>query len=213
MDLDSLARTRRALHGVAETLLAGPQYRGPAATIRLRPVPGGFATRTDPPLLVVDGALLTPDGTGHPLAGSTCAELAAAAGITPGGPQGLYADGSGVAPDEPLHVEPACARLIADAFARGDAALREVFPGCDPVLWPEHFDLGVTVAEVNHGVSPGDGFLPEPYAYVGPHTPRTGAFWNAPFGAARRLADLPTRADLTGFFAEGRDLAAGGTSN
>jgi hypothetical protein len=70
------------------------------------------------------------------------------------------------------------------------------------VLWPEHFDLGVTVAEVNYGVSPGDSFLEVPYAYVGPWSldDVQGDFWNAPFGAARPVAGL---ADLGGFFAEG----------
>jgi hypothetical protein len=71
------------------------------------------------------------------------------------------------------------------------------------VLWPEHFDLGVTLDEVNYGVSLGDGYLAEPYAYVGPWQPRTGPFWNAPFGAARPLRDVP---DVAGFFAEGRSL-------
>ena len=41
-----------------------------------------------------------------------------------------------------------------------------------PVLWPEHFDVGITLDKVNYGVSPGDDDIPEPYAYVGPWTPR-----------------------------------------
>jgi len=51
------------------------------------------------------------------------------------------------------------------------------------VLWPEHFDLGIAVDEVNYGISPGDDGHATPYAYVGPWTQRTGPFWNAPFGA------------------------------
>jgi hypothetical protein len=75
------------------------------------------------------------------------------------------------------------------------------------VLWPEHFDVSITVDEVNYGVSPGDGYLGEPYAYVGPYTPRSGAFWNAPFGAARPLATLGELEAVVEFFTEGRTLA------
>jgi hypothetical protein len=88
-------------------------------------------------------------------------------------------------------------------FARGDDALRWLAPGVEPVVWPEHFDVAVTLDEVNYGVSPGDGYLDEPYAYVGPHTSRAGAFWNAPFGAARPAAELDGDA-LRAFFADGR---------
>ena len=77
------------------------------------------------------------------------------------------------------------------------------------MLWPEHFDLGITVAEVNYGVSPGDRHVPEPYAYVGPWTPRTGAFWNTPFGAARPLTQLPDVDSVAAFFTEGAVRARG----
>ncbi|HEX2118222.1 MAG TPA: hypothetical protein VHF91_03495, partial [Acidimicrobiales bacterium] len=57
-------------------------------------------------------------------------------------------------------------------------------------LWPEHFDLAVTVeleggAKVNVGFSPGDSFSDQPYAYVGPHDTAglQDPYWNAPFGA------------------------------
>jgi hypothetical protein len=35
------------------------------------------------------------------------------------------------------------------AFVRGDAALRAFAADSTPILWPEHFDVGVTVGEVN----------------------------------------------------------------
>ena len=65
-------------------------------------------------------------------------------------------------------------------------------------LWPEHFDAATTVTlpsaqPVNLGFSPGDGFESEPYLYVGPWGPaRPGdpRFWNAPFGAVRRRAEV-----------------------
>ncbi|MEV4559221.1 hypothetical protein AB0K51_19840 [Kitasatospora sp. NPDC049285] len=206
MELSSFARSRTALHAVAEHLLAGPQYRA-AGTIRLRAYPGGFATRFEPRLRVRGTELLVA-GRALALAGASCAELGAAAGIVPGLPDGLYGDGSGVPLDRPLELDAAGAEAVAHCFAQGDAALRALFADADPVLWPEHFDLGVTVDAVNYGVSPGDAHLPEPYAYVGPHTPRPGAFWNAPFGATRTLAELGDLSATTAFLAEGRRHAA-----
>ena len=48
---DELAVTRRSLHGVAELVLAGPQYRA-TGKLRLGVVPGGFATILTPRLRV-----------------------------------------------------------------------------------------------------------------------------------------------------------------
>jgi hypothetical protein len=60
--------------------------------------------------------------------------------------------------------------------------------------------------KVNYGVSPGDDDIPEPYAYVGPWTPRTGDFWNATFGATRLTTELSETAALTSFFKTGRSV-------
>lgn len=199
MDDRSLAVTRRSLHGVAELLLAGPQHRA-GGGIRLRVAPGGFGI-LDGTRRVEGDSLVAPPRT-LPLTG-TYADLAAALGIEACRLDHVYSGGPKIAPEEQLEVDPAAARLLADAFARGDAALRSFAPEETPVLWPEHFDVGITVAEVNYGVSPGDDYLPEPYAYVGPWTPRTGGFWNAPFGAVRPLAELP---DVVEFFTTGRSL-------
>jgi hypothetical protein len=200
MDERSLAVTRRSLHGVAELVLAGPQYRQ-GGGIRLRVVPGGFATVAGVDLRVHGDRLMTPAGP-LPLVGSY-AEVAAAAGVEASRLDDVYSGGPKIAPDEQLEIDPEAARLLADAFARGDAALKALAPDDTPVLWPEHFDVAVSLGEVNYGVSPGDDYLPEPYAYVGPWTPRTGDFWNAPFGAARALADL---SDVLEFFTAGRSL-------
>jgi hypothetical protein len=192
---------RQTLHAVAELVLAGPQYRR-SGTIRLRIVPGGFATVAAPDLQVIRGELV---GAG-PIDGRTPAELAAAVGVDVGAPEGLYHDGSGVDAGAVLTIDPAATAAIVGAFEAGDAALRELAPDQTPILWPEHFDLGSALDEVNYGVSAGDGYLDEPYAYVGPWQPRTGDFWNAPFGAARPVRELT---DLLAFFAEGRRHAAG----
>ncbi|MEO5875660.1 MAG: hypothetical protein ABIS86_15405 [Streptosporangiaceae bacterium] len=195
-----LTTTRTHLHGVAELLMAGPQYRQ-SGTIRLRSVPGGFATVAEP-ALAVDGALLA----GLRLSGTTFGELAAGLGLTGGAPDGLYADGSGLGLDDAVRVEEEAAFVIARGFALGDAAARLLAPGSEPVLWPEHFDLGITLDEVNYGVSAGDASCEEPYAYVGPWQPPKGTFWNVPFGAARPLSALPGTEEVLAFFAEGREL-------
>ncbi|MEZ0092279.1 hypothetical protein [Streptacidiphilus sp. EB129] len=207
MDSQTVVRTRRALHAVAETLLAGPQYRT-SGTIRLEACPGGFATRSEPWLRVV-GAELVAAGRYLPLVRTTCAVLAAEVGVAVGAPAGLYQEGAGVGSEEVIDVDPAAAEWLARCFAIGDAALRGTFPGSDPVIWPEHFDIGVTVDAANYGVSPGDDFQPEPYAYVGPHAVQQGEFWNAPFGAARTIRDLGAVRGVADFFSHGRQLLAG----
>jgi hypothetical protein len=196
-----LTRTRTALHGVAELLLAGPQYDA-SGTIRLRVVAGGIATVAEPDLRLVGTELRGPSGS-HPLAG-TYAEAAAGLGVEPRSLDDVYRDTAGVSADDVIEVDADQLAVLLDALARGDAALRSFAPSQEPVLWPEHLDVGVTVDEVNFGVSPGDGLIPEPYAYVGPWTPRSGSFWNQPFGAARPLSGLD---DVAGFFAEGAERA------
>ncbi|MEY9947903.1 hypothetical protein [Kitasatospora sp. GAS1066B] len=206
MDVETLVRTRRALHAVAELVLAGPQFRA-SGTIRLRASLGGFATRAEPHGQVV-AAELVASGQRLFLERTTCAALAAAVGVTAGAPAGLYQDGSGVGPEDVIEADPQAAHLIAQAFAVGDAALRRMFDGADPVIWPEHFDLSVTVDAVDYGVSPGDGFQAEPYAYVGPQARQQGRFWNAPFGAAATIRELGGVDRLLAFFERGRRLAA-----
>jgi hypothetical protein len=204
----TLAATRRALHGIAELVLAGPQYRA-GGEIRLRVVPGGFGTVVEPWLRVDGDHLVIGDSAERvALAGRSYAELAAEAGVEAGAPADLYSDGSGVQPGEPIALDATAAETIQRAFADGDRALRLLAPDAEPVLWPEHFDVAITLREVNYGVSPGDGYLAEPYAYVGPHHPRRGSFWNAPFGAARRVAALGDANAILAFFREGRSRAS-----
>jgi hypothetical protein len=203
MDDEVLTTTRRSLHGVAELVIAGPQYRR-LGTIRLQVAPGGFGGVKLP--VSVAGTTLRWDGGSAPLAG-TYRELAALAGVDVGGPEGLYHDTSGVDPDEQVVVDPAAAELLAHWFERGDAALRQFAPDVTPVIWPEHFDLGISVGEVNYGISPGDAGHAGPYAYVGPFTPREGPFWNASFGALRSADELPDVAAIVAFLTEGRAQA------
>jgi hypothetical protein len=126
-----------------------------------------------------------------------------------GGPVGLYPDSSDVRPDDVLELDRDAARWLATCWAAGDTALRRLSAE-QPILWPEHFDVGVLADGFGFGVSPGDGYVAEPYAYVSPPAPRSGTFWNAPFGAARPMRELDNADPDTvlAFFAEGRAAAA-----
>lgn len=197
-----LSATRRSLHAVAEQLLAGPQHRA-QGTIRLRVVPGGFAQVAGP--WRVEGTDLVGPEVRVPLV-ETIADLARSAGVEAQTPQ-LYADHADLAADAPLTVDPAAATEIAEWLARGEAGLRAFAPDQEPVLWPEHFDLAVTLDGVNYGISPGDAGHATPYAYVGPGTKHEGPFWNAPFGSLRAATELPDAGAVAAYFTQGAAAA------
>jgi hypothetical protein len=160
------------------------------------------------PDLRVDGDTLVAGELRIPLAGHTYASLAAAAGVDASVLQHeVYAEGPDIHLDDTFTLDPAAARHLAHSFALGDQALRQLAPDIEPVLWPEHFDIGSTLNEINYGVSPGDSHLAEPYAYVGPWQLPAGPFWNAPFGAARPMHDLPDAAAVLAFFRAGQAAA------
>jgi hypothetical protein len=206
-DMTDQTQTRRALHGVAELVMAGPEYRT-SKTIRLRVTSSGFGTLADPALRVEDGNLICARGS-VPINGHSCAELGEQAQVDIGPPADLYQDGSGVSPREKLAIDAAVASLIVVGFETGAEALRRFAPDTRAVLWPEHFDVSTTVDEVTYGVSAGDSYLGEPYAYVSTGAGRQDPFFNAPFGAARPLRELGSPDDVVGYFTEGQDLLRG----
>ena len=203
--MSDLVTTRLSLHAVAELLLAGPQFQQ-SRTIKLRATPGGFGTVAEPDARI-EGNRLRLGTAAAVLADCTVADVAGRVGLTPRPLDDLYSGGCGLTEEHALEVEETCAGQIADCFRDGAAALAAFAPEAERVLWPEHFDLAISLGEVNYGVSPGDDHLAVPYAYVGPWTPAdfSGPFWNTPFGAARPLSEID---DLVGFFAEGRDLTS-----
>jgi hypothetical protein len=203
MDDSTLVATRRALHGVAELVVAGPQFRT-QGSIELRVRPGGFGGHLSS--VRVDGRDLVWDGGRTPLAG-TCRALAAVSGREVSALADVYPDGSGVDPDEPLTFDAEALDRLLGWFVRGDAGLRAFAPEVEPILWPEHFDVGFAVDEVNYGASPGDATHTRPYAYVGPWTAREGEFWDAPFGALRDADDLTDVDAVVTFFEAGRAAA------
>lgn len=218
---DPLALTRQAWHQVAEHVVAPAQY-AEAGRIELAPAPGGFSTTyamAGGRSVSVDGAdIVITDRAGRraqPL--STIAAAAAFIGRPPGLPPEVYPPATALRPDEPLVIDAASARLLADWFAVADQVLRELageLGAADeqPVLWPEHFDIAITVGEVNYGASPGDDGIAAPYFYVGPYAgpPVRDEFWNAPFGAARTNCDISTAAQALDFLRDGhRRLVTG----
>src|SRR4051794_859955 len=100
----TLAATRRSLHGVAALVLAGPQHAS-VDTVRLRVVPGGFATSlADPPTRLL-GSRVERGAFSAPVDGSTARALAAALGLVARTLDHVYSDGSGVGLDEVLRVD------------------------------------------------------------------------------------------------------------
>jgi hypothetical protein len=157
-----------------------------------------------PELRAVGTRVVGAGGTAVPIDGHTARAIGAELGVAAGRPEGAYDTGAGVDPDETLTLDPDQAEVILGALSLGHDALIAFAPAQTPVLWPEHFDVAIRVHDANFGLSPGDGFIEEPYAYVGVSSPPAGdAFWNAPFGAAVPLGELPDAAAVVGFFAEG----------
>ncbi len=220
--MTDLAATRLSLHAVAEHVLAAALH---AATgkIGLRRTPGGFGTPWFPGptgserrLSVVGVELLVEDADGErsqPL--TTVRSAAAFADVEPGGPSGVYSLSTPLEPDVPLAIDAVAADQIGWWFALVDEALARFaaeIADDDPAtvqLWPEHFDLATSAAEVNYGGSPGDAGIGEPYLYVGPWTPREGPFWDQPWGASRLATEIPDVEAAVAFLHEGRVTSLG----
>ncbi|HET9945927.1 MAG TPA: hypothetical protein VFR56_09755 [Actinomycetes bacterium] len=211
---DVLVATRDSLHRAAEHLLAAARKRS-TGEITLVPSPGGVRT---PPL--ADGTVVELDGGDVVVRGpaadrraplTTLAGTAEALGLEAGFPWTKHPPGTDFDPDAPLTVDPAAAAALARWFAVGQQALEVLaaeIPAEDPsepLVFPEHFDLGLTAGRVNYGFSPGDAAVPQPYVYVGPHDPLAGdPFWNAPFGAYRTWDEVGDPAQALAFFREAR---------
>jgi hypothetical protein len=229
LDPEILEATRRSLHAVGEHVLGAALFKG-RHRIGLRQFTGGFATQNylhirdgaavERRAMVVGTDLVVRDDD---LKGGTIEERApittlAAAGalveVDPGMPSDCgYTPEPMPAVDEHLRVDAEAAAFLAELTAIGYAALVILcahFVDEEPAeiqLWPEHFDLATSFAEVNFGLSPGDLGHPWPYVYVGPWSPpEQGGFWNEPFGASLTLQEVPTVDRVLTFFGEGHAL-------
>jgi len=172
-----LASTRAGWHRVAEHMPASALYRATGHT-GLVPSPGGFwppSFGTDARFLAVDGTELVVSGAAGtkrtPL--TTVRAAAEFAGVTPGAPAGVSGPAAPPDLDAPLMIEPGAARLLAEWYGLGAQPLSRLaaeIPGdnpAGPVLWPAHFDAGMTAAAISHAASPGDDHITDPYLYAG----------------------------------------------
>jgi hypothetical protein len=213
---DTLVATRRSVHQVAEHVLSAALKRSTGHAISLRPGPGGVRTPPLPDgrvLAVIGADIAVIDHEGVRRAPLTTVRAAADfAGTEPGFPWTKHPPGTEFVPDARQDVDVDAAALLADWFARGDIALRALAATLSaedeptPQIFPEHFDLAITVADVNYGASPGDDAIPAPYLYVGPFAGRPvgdETFWNAAFGAYLTVDDAPTAAAALDFFLDG----------
>jgi hypothetical protein len=161
----SFAKTRTALHHVAEAVVA--PARKPENEIALRYTRGGFGTPffeedgEDCQVRVEGGRLIRQNGDeedAEPL---------------------------------PAEVTEDPARALGDFYGFACSVLEELRheqPNEDPSLvqlWPEHFDIAIELGSeakgvrANYGASPGDTDHDEPYLYVGPWTADvSGELWN-----------------------------------
>ncbi len=214
--------TRVGLHAVAEHVLK-PAREKANGKIGLRFVRGGFGTP-----FFGDDAQVSVRGTalqvvrGGEVSTAPLTSLAAAAEAL-----GDLA-GEGDPSADPLAIDEAAARVVADWFGFAFSVLEELRARATDELapsrvqiWPEHFDAALelgaeaTGARAAYGCSPGDEQHPEPYIYVAPWTARpTGDLWNAQGfpGAELPYADLlaaddPRALALEFFEARLRDLA------
>jgi hypothetical protein len=207
---ERFVETRDALHLLAAHVLA-PARRAKTGRIGLRSTPGGFGTPMfgdDEQLRVEGTALIHQRGAGCESTGLTSLAAAAEfAGVTLTADPGIGSDPPPLGDiHAPLALEPAAADALAAWFGFS-APLLEQFRSelaasgqeCSEVqLWPEHFDLACNVEGCNFGCSPGDGYLSEPYVYVGPWNTdglSGGDFWNAAFGAVLSYKELGRVAD------------------
>ncbi|MDP1819253.1 MAG: hypothetical protein Q8K58_05090 [Acidimicrobiales bacterium] len=211
----SFAATRDALHRLAVHVLAR-RRKALTGRIGLRAAAGGFATPAmgpDAEVLRTSGAWLVHERAGAEagtrtldLATATLAEAAAFAGVDLTQDHDVGADTPPVGEVAgPLAIDDAAARTLGGWYSLGwtvlDLAVAGAGAGAEPSvvqLWPEHFDAGCDLAardgvRTNVGASPGDGFHPDPYLYVGPwgaERPGDRAYWTAPFGAVLGYAQL-----------------------
>jgi hypothetical protein len=216
----ALGETRTTLHRLAAHVL-GRRRHAVTGRFGLRASPGGFATPAfgdGPEVVRVSGAFLvheTVAGASYlRVTGSTLRELATFVGadIDAGFTAGPGTPGTGDV-DAAVAVDAAACEVLAAWFAVGWCVLDDVVAslgaGAAPAvvqLWPEHFDAATHVGvpggrRCNLGVSPGDGYRDEPYAYVGPwdaERPGDAGYWNAPFGAVLPWTDAHRDGDPAG---------------
>jgi hypothetical protein len=197
-----MSSTRHDLHRLATHVLARRRH-AVSGRFGLRSSPGGIATPAfgpEPEALRIAGTTLVREvggnATRHRINGVSLVTLAGFAGADLATE---FSAGTDTPPlgdvDDPINLDPDELAVIVAWGDLGwkvlDAVTADTKVATTLQLWPEHFDVGTVIGasddeKVNLGFSPGDDFLPEPYAYIGPWTsdrPGDPSYWNAPFGA------------------------------
>jgi hypothetical protein len=197
-----LARTREALHAVAEQVLAPARVRATGSEIALEAIPGGFGTPTFPGggRVRVQGAELVVEAADGSERRASITTLRAAGRLAGVEADELSGDG--------LEIDPRAADFLGAFYAFANAELERLRADAEdpsPIhLWPEHFDLAFDAGDeaagqrATYGASPGDEEHAEPYLYVGPwRTPAPSEIWNAYgfTGAELAWAELVMDAD------------------
>ena len=189
--------------------MAGPQFDR-SQSIELRVCEGGFTTSRAPDLRIDGDTLVAGRRRRSSCTGGQWRRWL----LMPGSVRPLrdvYAVGPDVGTGRPARARLGGGPSDLRAFELGDRAMQTVAPDRPRVLWPEHFDVRMDRDEVNYGclrrrVLPRALRVRRP---VGPSrggprpTPRTLAFWNAPFGASRTIRALGDEAGVLAFFEEG----------
>lgn len=210
------ASTRESLRALA-CYVIGPARKAQTGRIGLRPVGDGFGTPPfdDGTRLVVRGDELAVD-PGYAARITTLRAAAELVGVELSPDPDVGHELPLYEPDAPLAVDRGASLLLGRWYGFGQRVLDELAATwtaetiSEAQLWPEHFDLAVTVElddgrKVNVGFSPGDTFSAEPYAYVGPHDTAAlqGDYWNAPFGGFLPYAGLTSEAAALAFVVDG----------
>jgi hypothetical protein len=210
----SFPSTRLAAHTVAEHVVCAVRYAA-VARIGMTPVEDGYVTpefsRPENGTRAVGlrgGELVdVVDGVERRAPVTTVRGAAEFFGVPPGAPP-LWTPTNPLELDAPLAIASDALAALARWFVLGAQALATYAPTAEQTLWPEHFDLAISLDGATYGVSPGDADVAEPYAYVGPPADPVPdgdrSFWNARFGAARSHDQIDTAADLVAFYAEAR---------
>jgi hypothetical protein len=205
--MSSFVETRVALHRLARFVLAA-DLEGTTELVTLRVTPGGFG---QPERLVdrlqrrirIDGTQLVVQ-RGENEVWAPITTLAAAAAFA-----SVALPDEAPLPDDTLSIAAPDAATLAEFFASVDAALAELrrrHPSDEPTiaqLFPHHFDLAITMREVNIGGSPGDADHDLPYVYVGPWNVAPNALWNEPWGASMPWTRATTVQQVIDFFETG----------
>lgn len=213
---DAFAATRESLRAVACYVIS-PARKARTGRIGLRPFGEGFGTPAfdDGSRIVVRGDQLAFD-PGDATTITTIRAGAAFVGVELSADPGVGHDLPPYAPDDELRVDRDASLALGGWYRFGQRVLEALTAGRPPEtvseaqLWPEHFDLAVTLelagaTMVNVGFSPGDAFSVEPYVYVGPHDTSglDDPYWNAPFGAFCSYAALASEDTALAFVTDG----------